>query len=101
MDTDNNVLPTELIHRIHVLACMILGLDSEDHEDDEEAAPLEKLLTTLVVSVRIRSALEAIDLLHWKYKELNDQSVDMKFAEAYGIIRDEYRAQGNQENLNV
>ena len=32
---------------------------------------------------------EIIDLLRWKYKELNEQSVDIKFVEAYNIIEDE------------
>lgn len=48
------------------------------------ASKLETLIATRTV--------EAIDLLYWKYKEMNDQSVDMKFAEAYGIVREELTA---------
>lgn len=37
----------------------------------------------------VEEQLSVIELLFWKYKELNSQSVDVKFAEAYGIIKDE------------
>jgi hypothetical protein len=37
--------------------------------------------------------IAAIELLYWKYKEMNDQSADMKFAEAFGIIRDGLQTQ--------
>ena len=48
---------------------------------DEAKAKINRLI--------VESKLEAIDLLYWKYKELNGQSVDIKFAEAYGIIKEE------------
>jgi len=48
---------------------------------DEAKAKINRLI--------VESKLEAIDLLYWKYKELNGQSVDIKFAEAYGIITKE------------
>lgn len=35
---------------------------------------------------------EAYDLLYWKYKELNGQSVDMKFVDAYNALVGELRA---------
>lgn len=36
---------------------------------------------------------EAYDLLYWKYKELNGQSLDNKFVEAYNILMDEATTQ--------
>lgn len=37
--------------------------------------------------------IEAIELLFWKYKEDNGQSVDKVFASAYGVIEEELRGQ--------
>lgn len=41
MNTTNNNDEPSMARQLHVLACTILGLDDEDHEDDELAAPLE------------------------------------------------------------
>lgn len=38
----------ELRRKVHVIACAALGLDDEDHEDDELAEPLEKAIFTLL-----------------------------------------------------
>jgi hypothetical protein len=38
----------ELQRRVHVIACAALGLDDEDHEDDELAEPLEKAIFSLL-----------------------------------------------------
>lgn len=35
---------------------------------------------------------EAYELLYWKYKELNHQTVDMKFVEAYNTLTKESEA---------
>lgn len=37
-----------LKRQIHVFVCVLLGLNDEDHEDDEEAAPLEKIIIQLI-----------------------------------------------------
>lgn len=34
-----------------------------------------------------------LDLLYWQYKELNDQSVDMKFVEAYNILSESIKGE--------
>lgn len=41
----------------------------------------------------IKAKIEAIELLFWKYKEDNGQSVDKVFASAYGVIEEELRGQ--------
>lgn len=38
-----------------------------------------------------RERSNAYDLLYWKYKEMNGQSVDKVFAEAYGTLKEEIR----------
>lgn len=38
----------EFVHQLHVLVCKVLGLDDEDHEDDELAEPLESAIMRLV-----------------------------------------------------
>lgn len=42
------------------------------------------------------ATLKAYDLLFWKYKELNGQSVDRKFAEAYGALTEEALSKGGK-----
>jgi len=58
------------------------------YKDQAKAA-----LNQLMLRESLEGSIEAIELLFWKYKEMNDQTVDMKFAEAYGIIKDEIQAQ--------
>lgn len=41
------ISPT-LNHRVHVLVCKTLGLDDEDHEDDEVAEPLERQILKIL-----------------------------------------------------
>lgn len=38
----------EIQHKIHVLACKVLGLDDEDHECDDAAKPLEDAMAVIV-----------------------------------------------------
>jgi hypothetical protein len=55
----------------------------------------------LLFSAEVEKATkDAYYLLYWKYKELNGQSVDVKFAEAYGILTEELTppAQEGQDN---
>lgn len=44
-----------------------------------------KLLTSEIEKAKV----EAYDLLFWKYKELNGQTVDRKFVEAYNALTEE------------
>lgn len=41
--------------RVHILACKLLGLDDEDHEDDEQARPLEDAILMLLNEARVDS----------------------------------------------
>ena len=39
-----------------------------------------------------RVRIEQMELLRWKYKELNDQTIDFKFLDAYNILYEELKA---------
>lgn len=49
----------ELDRRLHILACKLVGLDDEDHEDDELAKPIEKELKE-IINQQVLSALEKV-----------------------------------------
>lgn len=46
-------------------------------------------LNTLLTSEIEKAKFEAYNLLFWKYKELNGQTVDRKFVEAYNALTEE------------
>jgi hypothetical protein len=48
----------ELIRKVHIIACAALGLDDEDHEDDEAAEPLEKAILALIAQQPSTQAIE-------------------------------------------
>jgi hypothetical protein len=49
----------------------------------------------------VEATRNAYDLLYWKYKEINGQSVDVKFVEAYNALMDETAATNpNKEDTN-
>lgn len=57
-------LSTEWKRKLHVIACKALGLDDEDHEDDEIAAPLENALAELLLAYSAtQSKQHAIELI--------------------------------------
>lgn len=43
----------------------------------------------IALSVFAAEQTKLLDLLYWKYKELNGQSVDLKFVEAYNQLKAE------------
>lgn len=49
-----------------------------------------------VMALVSKAVEEGLDLVYWQYKELNGQSVDMKFVEAYNIIKAELTGKGGQ-----
>lgn len=53
---------------------------------------LKALFTEHSNKVDRLARLEQMELLRWKYKELNAQSIDYKFLEAYNILTDELSA---------
>jgi hypothetical protein len=51
---------SSIIRKVHILACALLGLDDSDHEDDEEAKPLEDAIMRLATEYAAAVANEVI-----------------------------------------
>lgn len=52
-----------------------------------------KALLSLIAKREVASRIEQMELLRWKYKELNDQSISYEFLEAYNTLMEELSAQ--------
>ena len=51
-DASHEPYDPSIERQLHVLVCKILGLDDEDHADDESAEPLEGAIMQLIESDR-------------------------------------------------
>lgn len=74
--TDTNIAySSDFVHRLHVLVCKILGLDDEDHEDDNEAEPLEKAIMQLFDTYSTQARIDELQRLDtqavWSDSRLN------------------------------
>lgn len=70
--TYDNVMQNQYstVRRVHIFACAILGLDDSDHEDDDEAKPLEDAIMALLDAERERWIGEVLtDILRYKKKD--------------------------------
>ena len=47
-ELDHTPYRPSIEHTVHLLVCKVLGLDDEDHEDDELAKPLEDAFLALI-----------------------------------------------------
>ncbi len=61
---------------------------------EQTKAAIERLIAEEVE----KATNDAYDLLFWKYKEMNHQSVDRVFAEAYGFLKEEIATLTNTES---
>lgn len=62
--------------------------ESKEIWEKDKAAAVSKLSAKLV-----ESRIESVELLRWKYKEFNDQSISNEFLIAYNIITEELQAE--------
>src|SRR5947209_18638711 len=59
-EIDHTPYVPSIERRVHVLVCNLLGLDDEDHEDDEEAAPLEGTIMQLIADSNQQAVQKAL-----------------------------------------
>lgn len=63
---------------------------------NRKSVPLKR--AKLAIQSQVDEATkQAYELLRWKYKELNGQTVDYKFAEAYNILMDQLTTQSKSK----
>lgn len=80
----------------------ISDLELNEHQGEDRPViyldQAKAAITSLIVEEVEKATNDAYDLLFWKYKEMNHQSVDRVFAEAYGILKEELATLTNTES---